>query len=402
VRRIDRLWVWALLITLIAACVQVAGADHIRGTDWNDTYRYVYMMERDMGADPAQAEHAALGFYCAGPTATRCVSAWTARGGLAPNASEYNAIFYARPGYPAAAVPFAEVFGISDGLAALALLVTVASGWGVLLLLRVAGLGRRASLGGMIALYAFPTWYWLGQFLADGPMLMLIIWVLAGAAMLLKSNDRRQLQNGIAVLSTAYILGFFVRWSSFAMLALCLLPALAVLYWRQPRCRTRRLGLLAGINAAVLVLFTVIPAVADWPGLSASVTDTFTNHFTRKVPADLYGKLIRLNEHSWIWLLTHHYLSGPLIPVLCAAGLVLLLRYQPVLAALVGAAALTGLGTAAAHPLISQMSRLYLPVYLLGVCGLPVLLDLVWPDRADVSARPALDRLQLDVAVGLN
>jgi hypothetical protein len=375
-RRLDRLWLWALLVTFVAACVQITGADHIRDTNWNDTYRYVYMIERDLGGGLVRAEHDALEFYCASPAGTggladaaRCVSYWTAKGGLAPNAPAYNAIFYTRPGYPAAAVPSVEILGLGNGLAALTLLVTVAAGWGVLLLLRISGLGRRASLGGMIALYVFPTWYWLGQYLTDGPALMLIIWVLAGAAMLLKAGNRRQLQQGMAVLSAAYTLGFFVRWSSFAMLGFCFLGALALLCWRRPGWRNGRVRLLAVVNGAALVLFTAIPALLGWPGFSASVTDTFTDHFTHKIPADIYGKLLWLNVHSWTLLLTRDYLSGPLVPALCAVGLVALLRYRPALAALVGAAALTGLGTAAAHPLTSQMSRLYLPVYLLGVAA---------------------------------
>jgi hypothetical protein len=377
------LWPWALLITLLAACIQVTGADHIRDTDWNDTYRYVYMIERDMGQGLAPAEQDALSFYCAG--AARCVTYWTARGGLAPNAPEYNAIFYTRPGYPAAAVPFAEIFGLGNGLAAVALLVTVAAGCGILVLLRVSGMSRRASLAGMIALYTFPTWYWLGQFLTDGPALMLIIWVMAGAAMLLNAG-RRHL--GVAVLVTSYSLGFLVRWSSFSTLALCMLLALAVLCWRRPSWRTRQVALLAAINGAALVLCTAIPALLGWPGFSASVTDTFTKHFARKAPSDLYGRLLSLNVHSWTRLLTHDYLGSPLIPVLCVAGLVLLLRCRPALAALAGAAALAGLCTAAAHPLTSQMSRLYLPAYLLGVCGLPVLLDLAWTgDRQAIGRR---------------
>jgi hypothetical protein len=394
-RRINPLWRWALLVTLMAACVQVTGADHIRDTNWNDTYRYVNMTERDMGRSPAQAEHAALEFYCAGPATTtgmtgtaRCVSYWTAKGGLAPDAPQYNAIFYARPGYPAAAVPFTEALGLDHGLAALTLLITIAAGWGVLLLLWASGLSRRASLGGMIALYTFPTWYWLGQFLTDGPALMLTIWVLAGAAMMLNATSRRQVRCGTAVLSAAYALGFLVRWSSFAILALCFLPALAILSWRHPRWRTRRVALLAAVNGTALTLLTTIPAVAGWPGLNASVTDTFTGHFTQKAPANLYGKLLKLNVHSWTILLTRNYLSGPLLPALCTLGLKLLLHYHPDLAALVTAAALTGLGTAAAHPLASQMPRLYLSVYLLGICGLPVLLDHTQPGNTRASSHP--------------
>jgi|GEM_PF-4798334 hypothetical protein len=41
----------------------------------------------------------------------------------------------------------------------------------------------------------------------------------------------------------------------------------------------------------------------------------------------------------------------------------------------------------AAHPVISQMDRLYL----LGVCGLAVTLDLIWPDHSHSTRPPSAD-----------
>ncbi|MGH3417122.1 MAG: hypothetical protein ACRDSS_11690, partial [Actinocrinis sp.] len=71
------------------------------------------------------------------------------------------------------------------------------------------------------------------------------------------------------------------------------------------------------------------------------------------------------------------YAHDPLVPVLVVLGAILLWRYRRDLGAVAGAAALAGLANAAAHPLTNQLDRLYYQVYLLAVCGLPILADLI-------------------------
>jgi hypothetical protein len=379
----------AVLVSLVAVVVTVLAANDLRNTTWNDTYRYVTAIERDLGKSPAQAQAVALQYYCSDLSRTAdsqdsdaqkaqitstCVSYWTKQGGLVPNTSRFNLIFDSRPGYPMMAAPFVAALGVNRGLAVLSLLLTLLAGWGVVVLIRVAGGGTRAALAGMIACFTLPTWYWLGQFLTEAPTLVMTIGALIGAVLLLRGAVR----SGLIVSAVFYTLGFIVRYSNFSMLALCMMITVGVLAVTTPYWRNRRAALLGGFSAVVFAITMVLPVAFGWPGFSDSVEDTFTDHYTKPVPPDMYGKLLSLNYHYWIDT-GKGFVSAPLVPGLVVLGAFMLWRYRRAFGAVVGAAALTGLGTAAAHPLVSQLDRLYFLIYLLAVCGLPIAADLAWP-----------------------
>ncbi|MBS2962232.1 hypothetical protein KGA66_04190 [Actinocrinis puniceicyclus] len=381
---------WALIVSVIATVVMVGEPGKIRDTTWNDTYRYITAIERDLGKSDAQARGIALDYYCAdlarttGNSATRagirngCIAQWSARGGLAPNMPRFNLIFDSRPGYPLLAAPFVAGFGLNRGLAVLSVLLTLLAGWGVVLLIRLAGGGTLAALTGMVALYTLPTWFWLNQFLTEAPTLVCTIAVLIGAVLLLRGRTRL----GLIVSTTAYVCGFVVRYSTFSVQAGTMLLTIALLAWWDRRWRNRRAGLLAGYSAGVLIVLGLLPTAFGWPGFKASLEDTFTNHYTEPTPPNLYGKWLSLNKHFWL-ATAKNYLHDPLVPALLLLGAVLLWRYRRDLGAIVSAAALTGLASAAAHPLTSQLDRLYYQVYLVGVCGLPILADLIRRPGAD-------------------
>jgi hypothetical protein len=390
---------------VIATAVMVGEPGKIRDTTWNDTYRYVTAIERDLGKSPAQARAVALDYYCTdlarttGNSATRagirggCVAEWSARGGLAPNQPRFNLIFDSRPGYPLLAVPFVAGLGLNRGLAVLSVLLALLAGWGVALLIRLAGGGAPAALAGMVALYVLPTWFWLNQFLSEAPTLVLTIAVLIGAVLMLRGRTGL----GLAVSTFAYAFGFVVRYSTFSVQAGCMALTIALLAWWNRPWRTRSSALLAGYSAGVFAVLSALPAVFGWPGFKASLEDTFTGHYTKPTPPDLYGKWLALNKHFWL-ATAKNYLHAPLVPALVLLGAVLLWRYRRELGAIVGSAALTGLATAAAHPLTSQLDRLYYQVYLLAVCGSAVLADLVArpePAHQDTESTAA-DRRRAD------
>jgi hypothetical protein len=374
---------WALLVSILVTLLVSFQPD--RTYTYNDTYRYMTATERYLGHSDPAAISLALGYYCtdlarttSGTNAaknkirTSCDSIWTAHGGLAPNKPQFNEIFNSRPGYPLLAAPFVALFGLSAGFAVLTVLITVAAGWAALILVRLAGAGPEAGLAAMLLTYVLPTGYWLQQFLTEGPTLILTFAVLAGAVLLRRGATKA----GLAVSGIAYFCGFFVRYSTFSMLAGCLLLSAGLIAWLIPGGRNRRTGVLALVSGVAFLIQTALPPLLDWPGFKDSLTDTFTNHFTEPVPHDLYGKWLSLNWHYWIDIV-RSYIYTPLLAVLLALGLYLLLRYRREFGLIVVAAALTGLGTAAAHPLTSQGDRLYFQAYLLAICGLPVLADLL-------------------------
>jgi len=429
---------WALILSVFATAVMVLEPGRLRDTTWNDTYRYITAIEKDLGKSDAEAKTIALDYYCSdlarttGNSATRagirssCITTWTAQGGLAPNQPRFNQIFDSRPGYPLLAAPFVAGFGLNRGLALLSVLLTLLAGWGVVLLIRLAGGGTLAALSGMIACYTLPTWFWLNQFLTEAPTLVCTIAVLIGAVLILRGRTRL----GLVVSTVAYVCGFVVRYSTFSVQAGSMALTIGLLAWwsrgdrgvvagsasgsraesgkaeeggapglgvdrrqrgqakvigtraRPPRpgrpqdWRNRRAAVLAGYSAGAFAVQMALPAVFAWPGFKASLEDTFTAHYTQPVPADLYGKWLSLNRHFWI-AEAKGYLHDPLVPALVLLGAVLLWMYRRDFGAIVGAAALTGLASAAAHPLTSQLDRLYFQVYLLAICGLPLLADLV-------------------------
>jgi hypothetical protein len=393
---------WVLIVSAAAAAVMMGEAGKLRTTTWNDTYRYVTAVEKDLGKSDAEATRTALDYYCAdlarttGNPAARagikagCVTAWSARGGLAPNQPRFNLIFSSRPGYPLLAAPFVAAFGLNRGLAALSVLLTLLAGWGVVLLIRLAGGGPGAALAGMIACYTLPTWFWLNQFLTEAPTLVCTIAVLIGAVLLLRGRTRL----GLIVSTAAYACGFAVRYSTFSVQAGCMALTIGLLAWWSRDWRNRRAALLAGYSAGAFAVQLVLPAAFAWPGFKASLEDTFTAHYTEPVPADLYGKWLSLNRHYWI-AEAKGYLHDPLVPALVLLGAAILWRYRRDFGAIVAAAGLTGLASAAAHPLTSQLDRLYVQVYLLAVCGLPILADLIRgrrdAERADPQAPSQAD-----------
>jgi hypothetical protein len=386
-----------LLVTLVVGLL--VGLDpQRRQTTWNDTYRYATTVERILGHHDAVARSAALEWYCAdyartsggADTAGQCVASWTKLGGLAPNTARYNEIFIARPGYPLLVAPFAALFGLSAGLAVVAWLVTIAAGWLCLLLARLSGLGVAGSLGSMIALSCLPTFFWLQQYLTEGPMLVCTLLLLIGTVL----AARGRVVAGLAISTLAYAAGLLIRYSTFSLQAACLAVCLLLLARVSPEeFRNRRTFRLAAYHGGAFLILSVVSALLGWPGFQGSLADTFTDHFTEPAPPDLYGRWLSLMV-GYLGSVGRLYAGDPMLALLVLLGLVLLWRGARLLAAVVTAAALTGVGTALAHPVASQGARLYVQVFLLAVFGLGYAAELAAHALATRFADARLDRVR--------
>lgn len=388
-----------LLVTLVVGLL--VGFDPQRQQmTWNDTYRYVMTVERILGQDTAAAQATALRWYCVDAARTgtgtadadACVRSWTRLGGLAPNAAQYNEIFITRPGYPLLVAPFAAVFGLSAGLAVVAWLATLAAGWLCLLLSRLSGLGVAGSLAAMVALYCLPTFFWLQQYLTEGPILACTLAVLVGTVLVL----RGRVVAGVVVCSLGYLAGLLIRYPSFSLLAASLAVCLLLLAATGPETfptgcwRTIRL---AAYHGGAFVILSMIPWLLGWPGLRDSLTDTFTDHFTAPAPTDLYGHWFTLMGR-YLASVGRLYGGDPVLPLLVLGSVVLLWRHTRVLAAVVTAAALTGVGTALAHPMASQGTRLYVQVFLVAAFGVGLGVDLAQRSFAPRLAAERVSRVR--------
>lgn len=357
---------------------------------WNDSYRYVMTIERILGDTGRQARAAALRWYCGslgrgslgrgngsgGGTSgvAACVAHWTAAGGLAPNTAQYNQIFIARPGYPLLAAPLVAVFGLGQGLAIVCWLTAMAAGWLCLLIARAAGLRQTGALAAMIAFFLVPSFFWMQQYLTEGPTMVCTLVVLLGTVCALRGRARL----GLTIAAAGYAAGFVVRYSTFSVqagaLAVCAL--LPLLFGRPARRGAHPHLVVAGFNAAAAVVMAALPPLLGWPGFSNSLQDTYTDHFTKPTPRGLYGIWLH-HVGSYVIHIAHMYAHDPLVPLTVLVGLaVLWLRFR-ILAAVVSAAALTGVASALAHPVASQQSRLYYQVFLLAAFGMGALVDLI-------------------------
>jgi hypothetical protein len=375
----------ALLIAALFTVIQAI--DYRQDVPSNDTYQYARQTLRILGDDQAQAVHGAVVMFCqdsgnsaarsatldygAGTTASAYASGYAAclktyKNGLTPSSPRYIAIFTSRPGYPLLSAPFAAAFGLRFGLWITAMLCTLLAGFLVLMLLRAAGCSAPAALGGQALYLAAPTGYWGSRMLTDGPSLATTMLTLLGAWYLVRRRHRL----GSAVLAAGFVTGFLVRYSSQQMVALFLaLGALVCLKWVSA-ARHRGVVLLAAICGGAFVLSELVSTALGWPGMSESLQDTFTRHFIRPDVSNPVGRLVSLNLRFW----GYYPVSEP-TALLVGAGLiavaVALVRRDPVYGVLVIAVSVTGVGTVAAHPLVSQADRLMVPVWLLLVSGLP-------------------------------
>lgn len=390
----------ALLIAALFTVIQAI--DYRQDIPSNDTYQYARQTLRILGDDQAKAVHGAVVMFCqdSGQSAARSAtldygsgtsnSAYssgyerclqTYRNGLTPSSPRYIAIFTSRPGYPLLAAPFAAAFGLRFGLWIAALLCTLLASFLVIALLRAAGCTVPVALGGQALYLAAPTGYWGSRMLTDGPSLATTLLTLLGAWYLVQ----RRVQFGATLLSAGFVTGFVVRYSSETMVALFLaLGALVCLKW-MPSARHRGTALLAAICGGAFVLSELVSTLLGWPGMSESLQDTFTRHFIRPDVSNPVGRLVSLNLRFW----GYFPVSEP-TALLVGAGLiavaVLLVRRSPAYGVLMIAVALTGVGTVAAHPLVSQADRLMVPVWLLAVLGLPLLVPIRRPGP-EVEAR---------------
>jgi hypothetical protein len=380
----------ALLIAALFTAIQAI--DYRQDVPSNDTYQYARQTLRILGDDQAQAVHGAVVMFCqdsgnsaarsatldygAGTTSSAYASGYAAclktyKNGLTPSSPRYIAIFTSRPGYPLLSAPFAAALGLRFGLWTTAMLCTLLASFLVIMLLRAAGCSVPVALGGQVLYLAAPTGYWGSRMLTDGPSLAATMLTLLGAWYLIQQRHRL----GSAVLTAGLVAGFLIRYSSQEMVALFLaLGALVCLKWvsgeKTNSARHKGTVLLASISGGAFVVSEIVSTALGWPGVSESLQDTFTRHFIRPDVSDPVGRLVNLNLRFW----GYYPVSEPtalLVGVALIAVAVLLVRRDPAYGVLVIAVSATGIGTVAAHPLVSQADRLMVPVWLLLVLGLP-------------------------------
>ncbi|WP_199551730.1 hypothetical protein [Streptomyces sp. N35] len=354
-----------LMLALLLAGFQSATALQNWGFS-NDSYRYTRASYEFLGLPRDAAQEKARDAYCASrPGPASCVEANP--DGLKPDHPRYERIFDTRPGYPLLAAPFIAAFGALKGLWALSFLLTVASGLLTYRLLRIGGVNRLPSLAGEAVLLAGGPGYWGGRSLADSLVTPLVLVCGLGAVRLLGGRHKA----GLGVLAAGCAGLALTKYSTALLFAVCLAVAGALCWWRAAlrTGRYRALRTLTAAAAGAAGTVAVVTALLGLPAASETMQDTLTRYFTRPDVADPVRGMLALEASYWpTWF---HFNAG--FAILLGICLWTLWRHRPQLLPIALATALTGLGTALAHPLLEELDRLWVLAWVPIALGVPVL-----------------------------
>ncbi|KUN36537.1 hypothetical protein AQJ30_20055 [Streptomyces longwoodensis] len=301
-------------------------------------------------------------------------------------------IFEVRPGYPVFLVPFVTVFGVTWGLWAAGVAVTVAGGVLAFLVLRTRGAPPWACLTGQGLYYVLPCGATAMRPMTEGLMLALTLAALWGCALAVSGRVRA----GVWLVGGALAALFAVKHSQALFLGLCLAAgALLVMARRRGSRPYRALAVAGGCG----VLGTLLLArLLHYPSEADSVQDLLTAHFSRPDRLHPWPEFFRLQLNFWIeW--ARRQLWEPLFVAALAGGAWGALRRDRAFGVLVVAAAGTGFLTQAGHPDIAIWGdRLIVLAWLLPVLGLPLLLRPVARGRVPGPARERREGAALGAA----
>jgi hypothetical protein len=396
---------WVLLAAAVFALAQLA---NVTGRDTSDSRNYVAYALSLGGAGKREAATATVDWACAGQAslARRGQSVDVVRFHRAdPAAREFAAcradalgvvdrrlaagqtdghippfmkprlrrIFEVRPGYPVFLLPFVTTLGVTWGVWAASVLVTVAGGILAFLILRTLSVPVPLALTGQALYYVLPCGVTAMRPMTEGLMLALTLAAVWGCALALTGRGRA----GTALVCGCLLALFTVKHSQSLFLGLTLAGAgLAVVQARLRHGRLAGRGVVAiTVASCCAALGTLLLArLLHYPTESESLQDLLTDHFGRPDRAHPWPELWHLEGNFWVeW--GRRQLGQPLFAAALGAGLWGALR-RPAFGCFLLAAAGTGLLTQAGHPDINIFGdRLIVLAWLLPVLGIPLLLE---------------------------
>jgi hypothetical protein len=305
----------------------------------------------------------------------------------------YNRILDTRPGYPLFAAPFVAVFGES-GMTIATLLLGVIAGMAAALIVRLLGGSPIQSFAAVVLLYLLPTGYWMTRLLGDVGAVATTLVTLCAAIVLLRAGTARARLAAAGLVAAGLFATSLVRPANGALLGLALAGVAAlfgiVTLVRRQR-PDRRVLILLGVGLGVVVVWQVIGVLFNLPGITESVQDKYTSHFTRPDIPDPWHRLWLGNLEYWPVQLkdwTNGDESMKTSPVLAAlvGGIYVLFRTVPWREAMVLlAAGLTSVASLLAHPIMTESDRLLIFAWL------PVLVGLAMVARRRERPAPAAE-----------
>jgi hypothetical protein len=409
---------WVLLLAAVFAVLQLA---NVTGRDTPDTKNYLSYALRLSGDDVRTATAATVDYVCAGagtiahrnqlvdvvrfhaPDPAPRVSAecrteqWRSverrlaagdTGGYTVPFSSYRfqRIFEVRPGYPVFLVPFLAVFGVTWGLWAAGVVVTVAGGVLAFLILRALSVPVPLALTGQALFCLLPCGTTAMRPMSEGLLLTLTLAALWGCALVLRGTRPRA---GLALVGGALLALFAVKHSQSLFLGGCLAvagTAIALRRRRRGRWPGRGVVAVAGIGFGAACGTLLLARLLHYPCESESLQDLLTGHFGRPDRAHPWQEFFHLQLNFWVeWLRRQAW--EPVFAATLAAGAWGAAR-RPAFGVFLLAGAFTGVLTQAAHPDIGIWGdRLIVLAWLLPVIGVPLLLEPLVRTRVKVPGQ---------------
>lgn len=393
---------------VIAVLIGVAGALWRWNSPWEsratyDTYQYARVAYSIAGRPPMVARRDAAKLRCALWSASRPAPpgvvaslplprplvAFDCAGRARmdrPN-RRYDAIFGARPAYPALVAVLIPILGRS-AFSAMTVVLAVLVGLSFVIAARASGHSWLQALVGEVAVFALPTGLWATRVAPEGGVYAALLVATAGACWQLRAVAPRT--TPLAILLAGIVAAFAFK-SADAVAYAIVTAVVAGLGAIAFRARRRTLAVVSGTATAAASGLVAVSTALGWPGLATTLQDTFTDHFRNPLVRHPWHRLWaadwdlirRLGMYGWS-------LTGV---VLLAASLYVLVRARGAASPAWIALMLVGPVVVAVHPVTSEIPRLMAPVWLVAAAGIGVLAPMTidaprWAARAIRQWRP--------------
>lgn len=395
-----------LLALAIAALFALISIPNGPGTIYPDMTEYLNQTYDLLGKTPQEARESTIQLYCgqyrdphlvnlaakapyddsAGERqAKQCVSRLH-KEGARPNGNKYGpamnpigpimspryeAIFLSRPGVAVMYAPAVALLPDRIALGVTTIAVLLIGGLLIFLFLRVLRAPPWIALLGQVLYYVLPTARWSMDPLSESVVLTLTAAILLGVAYIVFGRTRL----GLPIVGVSFLIGFFMKYSQFELIGAALTGSavLAVLLaWRAGR-PVRPLLIVAATAFAGTVAQFLGAKLLGWPGGGESMQDLLTVHYASSDVPDPVSRWLDINGYYWPWWLTQQ-LHAPLVLLSWLVAAWGLWWSRSRVAFAVFAIALSGLAAQFGHPEPNQEDRLYVSVWFLVICGIPILL----------------------------
>jgi hypothetical protein len=377
----------AAVVALIGVLTLWAGPIDGVGRAETDTVHYTQRAYQFAGYDHTTATTKAVRFVCDDEAdytnAPRNICEGNMYGvlGFPP---QYQAIFRARPGFPAVMSLFIRAFG-DQGIYLAVLLLQIATGLLLVLTARALGSPGLWPLAAEAAYFLLPSGFVGTRVLseaASAPGLAALLYAVA-----LMGRRRRA---AITMAVTAFAWLFAVRAADATLAAaFLLLVGLAALAVRKTDKEWAKA--LTVTSLASLAVMIALSAAMSWPTVRQGIEDTMTNHFTQPATSEMYRRFLSLEVRFWRAFATQ-ISAGAYLVVLAALGIWGVAKRGWTAAPFLAVAAIGG-ASLLLHP--GDWTRMLAPMWIVVSLGLPLLVA----RRPEAEAEPEL-RLPTQAGVG--